>query len=142
MADPFSIGTGIISVIGAALQLTIITKDFTSGWKNCPNEVSSLHQELTYLQGVLENLEAFLRSEGSQHFEKTSALYSAAGEYVLKLESLREKLQRHAPTEGQRIRQALECVKWPLEGREVQKTLLELQRYAHLFNFAMSIDGK
>jgi hypothetical protein len=49
MTDPFSIGTGIVSVIGVALQLTIITRDFASGWKNCPDEVSSLHQELTYL---------------------------------------------------------------------------------------------
>jgi hypothetical protein len=90
---------------------------------------------------VLENLEAFLRSKSDHHFEKTSALYSAAGEYVLKLESLRGKLQRHVPTEGNKIRQALGRVKWPLEGREVQKMLLELQRYVQLFNFAMSIDG-
>ncbi|KAH0561957.1 hypothetical protein GP486_003334 [Trichoglossum hirsutum] len=141
MTDPFSVGTGIASIIGVALQLTIITKEFASGWKNCPDEVSSLHQELTCLQDVLENLEAFLRNESNHHFEKTSALYSAAGEYVLKLESLRKKLQRHVPTEGNKIRQALERVKWPLERREVQKTLLELQRYAQLFNFAMSIDG-
>ena len=105
MADPLSVGTGVVGVVGVALQLI---KDLASSWKNCPGEASSLLRELTSLQDVLENLESFLISNNSDRFKQTSALYSAAGECVLKLEAFRNKLRRHA--EGSKIRKALECV--------------------------------
>ncbi|KAI9761454.1 MAG: hypothetical protein M1840_001798 [Geoglossum simile] len=141
MADPVSIGTGVVGVIGVALQLTVFIKDLTSRWKSCPDEVSSLLRELTALEDVLENLQVFLMSNNSDHFEQTSALYSAAGECVLKLEAFRHKLQRYEPVEGNKIRKVLERVRWPMDEKDNQKMLLELQRYTQLFNFAMSIGG-
>ena len=84
MPDPFSIGTGIVGVIGIAIQLTIVAKDFASGWKHAPIAVEELHKELTQLHHVLNNLKGFLNSQ-STHFEQTSALYSAASDCVVKL---------------------------------------------------------
>ena len=138
MSDPFSIGTGIVGVIGIAIQLTIVVKDFASGWKHAPIAVEELHKELTQLHHVLNNLKGFLNSQ-STHFEQTSALYSAASDCVVKLQTFRDKLGKYAT--GNTFRRTLERIKWPLDEKENQMMLQDLQRYTQLFQFAMGIDA-
>src|SRR5438034_660502 len=93
MADPFTLGTGIVGVIGVVLQQTEKLKDYVSGWKEAPATIKNLRRELAQLRQVLQNLDKFLRSENVR-FTQTSVLYSGARECGEKLQALEDKLEK------------------------------------------------
>jgi hypothetical protein len=46
MAGPFSIGAGIASVLGLAIQITLAVVQFGLDWKNAPADVKAFMAEL------------------------------------------------------------------------------------------------
>lgn len=138
MSDPLSISAGIVGIFGFAIQLTTTLKDFASGWKNAPIAVEELRKELIQLHGVLDNLVGFLKSQPT-HFEQTSAMYSAASDCVVKLKAFHSRLEKFAT--GSKFRKTFNRIKWPLDEKENQQILQDLQRYTQLFQFAMAIES-
>jgi hypothetical protein len=138
MADPFTVGTGLVGVIGVALQLTEKLKDYASGWKEAPATIENLRRELAQLRQALQDLDKFLRSENIR-FKQTSALYSGARECGEKLQVLQDKLEKIGA--GNRLQKVLGRIKWPLDEKGTRQTLEDLQRYTQLFQFAMNIES-
>ena len=60
MADPFSILTGVISILGAALKTCQSTEDFIKGIRGAPKAVAKLSGDVAALREVLKTLEALL----------------------------------------------------------------------------------
>jgi hypothetical protein len=134
MADPFS----IIGLMGIAFSLTKVIADYASGVKNAPKEVEELSRELLNLQNVFEELADLVEDE-KDNFAEVSALYNAAGDYVLKLGTLRVKLDKARNRNGSR--RVFARLKWPLDASENQTMLQDLHRYTQLFQYALTVKG-
>lgn len=65
MTDPFSILTGAIAILGAALRTCQVTEDFIKGIKGAPEAVAKLYGDVTSLLQVLKTLEALLNKRES-----------------------------------------------------------------------------
>jgi hypothetical protein len=134
MADPFS----IIGLICTAISLTTTIAGYASGVKNAPKEVEELSRELLNLQEVFEQLADLVEDE-KDSFAEVSALYNAAGDYVLKLGTLRVKLDKARDAKGSY--KIFARLKWPLDATENQTMLQDLQRYTQLFQYALTVKG-
>lgn len=97
MADPIS----IIGLLTTVASLTKTVMDYASAVKDAPKELENLSRELATLHDIFEHLIEFLKSDDSKEdFVEVSALYNAAGDLVVKLESLRAKLERISTAKG------------------------------------------
>jgi hypothetical protein len=53
MTDPFSIGAGIVGVVGLAIQIVQVVTQFGLDWKDAPTEVKAFGEELQVLAQTL-----------------------------------------------------------------------------------------
>jgi hypothetical protein len=146
MADPFTIATGVVSVISLVVQLAHVVNDFTTHVKDASSGPTRLIDELKALSAVLEQLQQLLESHASSlTFSKTSVLYKANSGCEARLRKLLEKLHkgRKLGIDGKihglsGIKQRLT---WPLAIRETQEAVQDIHRYAQVFMFALTVEG-
>jgi hypothetical protein len=53
MADPFSIGAGVVGVVGLAIQIVQVVTQFGLDWKDAPTAVKVFGEELRVLAQTL-----------------------------------------------------------------------------------------
>jgi hypothetical protein len=135
--DPFSLGTGVVGVIGVALQVTITLKDYVSGWREASVTIKSLQTELKHLRNVLENLDSLLSSH-NLHFHETSVLYVGTRECVENLRQLQIKLENIGA--GNRAKKTLGYIKWPFSENKTLQVVEDVRKHVQLFEFALNIN--
>jgi hypothetical protein len=76
MAEPFSIGTGIVGVISLAIQITQAVVQFGLDWKDAPHDVKTFLAELQTLNTVLSasNKNIILNPDYAEALENRSSL--------------------------------------------------------------------
>jgi hypothetical protein len=77
MADPFSIGAGIVGVIGLAIQITQVVVQFGLDWKDAPHDVKSFLVELQTLNTVLSvtNTNIILNPDFAEAFQNRPSIF-------------------------------------------------------------------
>lgn len=147
MADPFTLATGVASIISIALQLATVTNDFTRYTKEAFSGPQRLLEELRALSAVLEKLQDLLGAQNSgPNFSKTSTLCDASRGCEVRLREIVQKLQKisHTGPPGKgagKLSRALQRIKWPLEAKETREAAEDIHRYTQVFVFALTIEG-
>jgi hypothetical protein len=140
--DPFSIATGVAGLVSLAIEIRRILNDYIGGVKSAPDEIQNLLIEISTLRAVLQQLTAFLRSEEAQlvSFDKPAILFSVIEACREKIETLCKRLYpiRNKP-KGNKIRDLIDRVKWPLQKDECQQIAEELHRFSQTFKFSLTI---
>ena len=55
MADPFSLATGLVGLVGVAIQVTQVVVGFIAQWKGAPKDTKSFMLELLALKNIFRN---------------------------------------------------------------------------------------
>lgn len=75
MADPASLATGVVALIGLAIQAGVAIDKFVANWKDAPREVMTFIEELVSLEDTLQATDRVL--EHKSVYEKVDeSLYS------------------------------------------------------------------
>ncbi|EXJ84730.1 hypothetical protein A1O3_05401 [Capronia epimyces CBS 606.96] len=75
MADPLSIGSGIVGIIGLAIQVTQVVVQFGLDWKDAPREVKAFMAELKTLHTILSAINNLILSpEFTEAFQTRSSV--------------------------------------------------------------------
>jgi len=147
MADPFTLATGVVSIISLAVQLATVANEFARYTKEALSGPQQLLEELKALSTVLEQLYDFLKTQApGLNFSKISALHIASNGYEARLKRISQKLQQYskAATDGKalgNISHALHRMKWPLEVKETQEAAKDIHHYAQVFMLALTVEG-
>ena len=153
MADPFSIGGGIVSVIGLAIQITQVVVQFGLDWKDAPVDVKMFMAELQILRTTLSETHTniILNHDFAEAFEnRPSLLLSHLGpnapcttdaKIVLQicekqLKNLLEELEKRA--KGHRV--GWERIKGAFLARHTRESVENLHRQCAALNNMVSID--
>ena len=138
MGDPFTLVTGIASLISLGLEVTKITREYIHGVRNATKDVSELLRELAALVDVLNQLHEFLKDDraGKQNFDHTSVLLLTHSACEHKLKAVRMKLLK-------RIKDPkfVKTLTWPFIKKEHQQTVVVVHQWVQIFQFALTIDG-
>jgi Cdc6-like AAA superfamily ATPase len=154
MADPFSIGAGIVGVIGLAIQITQVVVQFGLDWKDAPHDVKSFLVELQTLNTVLSvtNTNIILNPDFAEAFQnRPSILLSQLGPNApsttdtklmlqiceKELKDLLKELEKRA--KGHRV--GWERLKGAFLAKNTRESVENFHRQCQALNNMVSIDA-
>src|SRR4051812_1025134 len=112
--DPFSLASGVVGILGLALEVTETIHSFTSSVSAAHEESANLALEVEQLSCVLQQFASFLRSDKAKDiaFQPTSGICNVMGLCQGQLQGLRTMLGKlDAPGKG-KLARAVERLKW------------------------------
>ena len=153
MADPFSTGTGIVGVVGLAIQTAQVAVKFALDWKDAPRDVKTLTAEVqtleTTLSGIYTNI--ILNPEFAQAFQNGSSILLSQlgpdaspsadmgvllGIFRADMTALLQDLSKQA--KGHRL--GLERIKGAFLSQRTQDSIGKLHRQCQVLNTMLTID--
>jgi len=157
MADPLSIGSGIVGILGLTISITQIVVQFGLDWKDAPKEAKSIVSELQSLKVVMLEIEKaetnlLLNTDFIDAFQdQPSILLSELGPTAptttetklsinvckQELESLLDKLKKIG--KGHRV--GWERLKAPFLTKDLQKSIDKVHRQCRILNDMISYDA-
>jgi Fungal N-terminal domain of STAND proteins len=168
MIDPFTLATGIASLINITLELSKVVNKYTASVKHAPKEVHELSSELVGLGHVLQQLAEFLQSEDAKRnsFDETSVLFLVTTNCHSKIKAVLQAFPRTSRTietqqtsgrvtkpfkdgkisqasslQTRKAQQTLERLIWPFKEREIKRTVEVLSRYTQTFQLSLTTRG-
>lgn len=153
MADPFSVGAGIIGVLGLTSQISSILYKFGHDWKNAPSDVKAFRLELQNLHATLAEMQKMLFANPS--FEEAFEDNSSALLLHLKADDISKDSIKQAFEQCQAQLTTLvvtlkekekksgsgwERLKGAFSNKETEKVILQLGRQCRVFEKLISID--
>ena len=143
MAEPLSLVASLIAVVQINGSVISCCYEYRKGVRNAPKELLRVTNEVAALRNLLERLVTLIDDEkvASQGYLTTLAgLVSAGGPLDLcqqDLESLRVKIEPPV-NEWRSLGRRLT---WPLQERDVTKTLASIHRVKSLLETALMVDN-
>ena len=154
MADPFTIGTGVVSIIGLAIQVAQMVTQFGLSWKDAPHEVKAFMAELQALKTTLsetntnlitnpdfaeafQNRPSILLSQLGPNAPSTTNTMLMLGICEKELQDVLKELKRRA--KGHRI--GWERVKGAFLAKNTRESVTNLHRQCQMLNNMVTIDA-
>ena len=139
--DPLSGVASVIAVIQIAGAVIELCYEYRHGVKHASKNNTRLLNEVRAIRTVLEGLDAVLVEEQPGETARLATLEQVMkgqgllGQCYEELQELRKMLE---PKHG--LRAVGQIMKWPLTEKDVEKTLLRLQRLNTMFGLALAGD--
>lgn len=132
MADPFSSLASAITMVGAALKTSEVTRDFIKGIRSAPQAVTSLSSDMTALREVLKTLEGLLSNrEGPRNAVlicMTPMLQQPLNQCMKALDDVQRELRPYVKTTDSESRSRWRTLGASFRWRYREKDVLSLQR--------------
>lgn len=143
MAEPLSLVASLIAVVQISGSVISCCYEYRKGVKNAPKDLLRVTTEVAALRNVVERLVALVDDEkmaGHKYLSALNDIVSTNGPMELcqhDLESLRVKLEPPV-NEWKALERRLT---WPLQEKDVTKTLATISRTKSLLETALMVDN-
>jgi DNA repair exonuclease SbcCD ATPase subunit len=140
--DGLSVAASVIAVVDISAKIASLCFQYSVSVKDAKGDVGRLHQKVTDIKNVLEQLQRLLKQDKSQ-LSTTRALPESLQKCSKELEKLEDKLKDHLePSQRRKAMQrlGLRALKWPFTSKEVEKMVASLQQYENTFSLALQVD--
>jgi hypothetical protein len=130
--DPLSVAASVAGLISLCVEVGKYIADV----KDAPKNSKNLQIQLSGLEHILEQLDAFLHGESvkGKSFEKTSVLCQALGTCEDQLVDVSRKLKK---INGNILQRTV----FPFREKELAKLIESLRRCTQTFQFSLTIEG-
>lgn len=141
MIDPFTLATGVFGILGLAIQLAQVTKQYTDSVMGASKSISALHDELKRMADILVELKLFLDTQKSTSptFKETSVMCRTTKACEAMFVEANKKMEPFKQPSG--IKKVIAPFRWPLSEEGTRKLTLDIQRYTATFQFSLTIQG-
>jgi len=132
MADPFSVFASAITVVGAALKTSEVTRDFIKAIRGAPQAVTSLSSDVAAHHEILKTLEELLsnreRPWNAALIHMTPKLQQPLDQCMKALDDVTRELRPHVKIAGGESRSKWQNRRASIRWRYQEKNILSLQR--------------
>ena len=130
--DPFSVAASVVGLVSFCADVI----GYLQGAKHAPKSAEKLSAQILSLQHVLKNLDTFLQGDAAkdERFERTSALIRSTEVCQCELQRLLEKLKNVNKS-------ILQRATFPLNEKEINRSIDVLRGCAQTFQFSLTVDG-
>jgi hypothetical protein len=141
--DGLSNAASIIAVIQLTGNIATICGGYIGAVKNAEKDIKSLQKTVEDFMVVLNGLSDLLKGLDGGKLSTSRKLDSPISECLSELKALEERLR---PREKWKIMRVLgrllrlRALKWPLESKEIEKVINNLERYKGLFSLTLQVD--
>lgn len=153
MGDPFSVGAGVVGVLGLTIQISRLIWEFGLDWRNAPEDIRNFMLEIQGLQLSLTDIQTRLISNPS--FE--DAFEGSASALLLHLkagDSSRDSIKEAFKCTQQQLQDIVndleskeavhklgwERLKAPFTSKRAHNSIAQLQRQSGILQNLISID--
>ncbi len=140
MSDPLSIAAGVVGVLTAAAQISLILTKFTKSTIAAPQQAQVVLTEVSDIGGILSHLQSHLLGQYPPNTSRTSLLkvekvVTIVSGCVLTFSEL-EKLLDDLKTENLDM---LDCLKWARKESAIMSLIQRLQNHKASLSLVLNI---
>ena len=138
--DPFTLATGIIGIIGLAIQVEQTLQDYISAVKSASKDAQTLRIEIKALRYTSEQLRTFLNSDRvsqKQFIQTGSILALTTSECTSTLQELQQKLG----SGKDKSLKILAQLTWPFRKEDIQRAVQVLKGFNSILQYSLTVDG-
>lgn len=137
--DALSSAASVIAIIQLTGSLVKLCGGYVQEVKEARDEILTLQQAITSLQGTLRELRRFLRSNDAKTLPASSQIIDDSTDCLSDLRALEAKLD---PRKGKKLMRklGLRALKWPLTRSEVEGVIQKIERYKSSFILCLNVD--
>ncbi|CAI7597639.1 unnamed protein product [Penicillium pancosmium] len=136
--DGLSSAASIIAVIQLTGSIVNVCRGYIQEVKDARDDIITLHQTVAGLEAILQELKEIPHDSRERKLSTSSLADNISGCFSC-LGALEEKID---PGRGKRMmkRLGIRALKWPLKRKEVDKIIINLERYKSFFTLSLLVD--
>ncbi|KAF2732552.1 hypothetical protein EJ04DRAFT_469956, partial [Polyplosphaeria fusca] len=141
--DGLSGAASVIAVVDISAKVASLCLQYSVEVKHAKSDIERLHRKVNDTKTILEKLQQLLDKQGKTQLLTTNTLLDPLQRCSEELKKVEATLQAKLEPSGRRKamqRIGLRALKWPLTSKEVEKTVLNLEKYGHTFSLALQVD--
>ncbi|KAJ6201907.1 vegetative incompatibility protein HET-E-1 [Bipolaris maydis] len=137
--DGLSGAASVIAVIDISAKIASLCVQYSMAVKDAKGDIERVQRKVSDINHVLKKIKQLLDSQDKTRLSATQGLLDSLEQCLNELESLGVKLEP-GKTRKTISRFGLRALKWPFTSKEVDKIVLNLERYEQTFGLALQID--
>lgn len=138
--DGLSGAASLIAVIQISAQIASLCFQYSAAVKDAKKDIERLQGKVADLRHVLDGMNQLLDFDRrDKRVSTVQKLASSLKDCCLGLEALKTQLDPGKSRTAMR-RLGLRALKWPFTSKEVDKILVDLERYEQIFVLALQVD--
>ncbi|EMD58222.1 hypothetical protein COCSADRAFT_351273 [Bipolaris sorokiniana ND90Pr] len=137
--DGLSGAASVIAVIDISTKIVSLCFQYSTAVKDAKGDIEHVQRKVGDITHILEKIIQFLGSQDKARLSTTQGLFSALEQCREELKSLEAKLD---PGKSRKTmsRFGFRALKWPFTSKQVNKIVLNLERYEQTFSLALQVD--
>lgn len=137
--DGLSAASSIIAVIDISTKIASLCFQYSVAVKDAKSDIERLQKKIADLNNVLGGVKQLLDGGDKNRLSATHKLAGSLKDCSLRLEELKTRLDP-GKTRKTMTRLGVRALKWPFTCKEVEKIVIDLERYEQTFVLALQID--
>jgi hypothetical protein len=133
----------IITVIELSSKIASLCIQYSSAVKNGRSDIERLNGELGRFMTTLHGARELLESPNGVRLRTSNRLWGGLNDCSLQLKQLQLELENklnHRTAHGVMSRLGFRALKWPLESKEIDTIVKNLERYRDILSLGLVID--
>ncbi|KAF2627243.1 vegetative incompatibility protein HET-E-1 [Macroventuria anomochaeta] len=137
--DGLSGAASVIAVIDISAKIASLCYQYSVAVKDAKDDIERVRRRVSDMTHILEKIKQLLDSQDKTRLSTTQDLFSSLEQCLKELKSLDAKLDP-GKTRKTMSRFGFRALKWPLTSKQVDKIVLDLERYEQTFSLALQVD--
>lgn len=129
----------VIAVVDLSAKIASICVQYSRDVKHAKANIERFKREVDSVTNLLQDVTALLQGAGKTSLPTSTKLKDALGECEMQLQQLDTILD---PGKGRKVMRkfGIRALKWPLETKEVEKTIIIFDRCKGTISLALQVD--
>ena len=133
------VGASVLAIVEISARVASLLFQYANDVKNAKGEILRLQQEVRSMQDICESVQKLLQSPKADNLKASRRLFDALNDGFFQLRRLELKIEP-GKTRATMKRAGITALRWPLNSRDVEKTVKELGRCMQLISLALQVD--
>ncbi|EUC26647.1 hypothetical protein COCCADRAFT_66777, partial [Bipolaris zeicola 26-R-13] len=137
--DGLSGAASVIAVVDISAKIVSLCFQYSTAVKDAKDDIERVQRKVGDITHVLEKIKQLLDGQDKARLSTTQGLFSSLEQCREELKSLEAKLD---PGKARKTisRFGFHALKWPFTSKQVDKIVLNLERYEQTFSSALQVD--
>jgi hypothetical protein len=129
----------VIAVVDMSAKVGSLLFQYSKDVRNAKEDIGRVQLQVTSLKNASESVQQHLNGPDGEKLEASQKLRDALQQGCSQLESLEQRL---LPGKRRKImsRYGLRALKWPLDRKDIEKTIQDIGRYTQAISLALQLD--
>ncbi|KAJ6199980.1 hypothetical protein J3E72DRAFT_238599 [Bipolaris maydis] len=137
--DGLSGAASVIAVIDISAKIVSLCYQYSVAIKDARDNIERVRRKVSDITHILEKIKQLLDSQDKTRLSTTQGLFSSLEQCLKELEGLEVTLEPRK-TRKTMSRFGFRALKWPFTSKQVDKIVLDLERYEQTFSLALQAD--